>query len=1175
MKFDSLPLRLESIIERELELRHPNIRVVGSSSPISVALLLTHSNSNKINYLPHLVVVPRMSDAVRLQQAIQFFDSRRNSYILPHFDVSPFSGLEARPQIVKERIRFLHFAQNAKAGDIFIAPITSLQQKTTPFSYLNRNTHLLKKGSELPGQFSALLNVLGYEATPMVEDVGQYSIRGGIIDIFSPAHDFPIRIELFGDSIESLRTFSVSDQKSFSEAPSLTVVPAKEAFYVEEYLESLIQKFKASTDNREIDRTEEEEVFRAISRLNQFQGQDFLLPFFFKKLESPLEHFSSELNIWSLDPTEIRRQADQLLDEMHSDYQTSTRQVIRAPVEDFFDRTESLPFPEGSVQVEFSGIDIEEVSRNRQEVKIEYSAFNLLEVASSLQSLTPGSEPWLAQVNSKFDGWKKNQYRIFISVKNKSQAERLRLILEKIDWKVEIPDSSEEGWYSWAAQQEHDHKLVTLITRFLPESVRLPEEKLIFLRDEDLLGKKMRVKELKSSDEFQSQAKRLSFGDLKPGDFVVHIQHGIGIYEGLKPMKISGVDTEYIQVGYKDKDKLYLPVYRVAQLQRYSGASQSMVPDKLGGQSWEKTKTKVRSHLRDIANSLLELYAKRAELHRPSFEIHVDDFLAFESSFPYDETEDQLRAIQDFLKDMTSTKPMDRLICGDVGFGKTEVAMRAAFIAAHNQKQVAILAPTTVLSFQHLETFKKRFHGFPFEIRALNRFVSTQDAKKTLADVKAGKVDILIGTHRIFSKDVEFKNLGLLVIDEEQKFGVVHKEKIRKLRTNVDTLAMSATPIPRTLNMSLVGIRDLSIINTAPVDRLPTRTFISKWDEENIRKAIESEILRGGQVYFIHNRVQSIYGVADEIRKLVPTARIRVGHGQMSEDELEKTMVSFFSHEIDVLVCTTIVESGMDVAKANTMFIDQAHMMGLSQLYQLRGRVGRSKQRAYCYLILPRDKKIDKLAQERLKVLQENTALGSGIRIAQYDLELRGAGNLLGEEQSGHVDSVGYELYMDLLNETVHQLRGEPFDEVEVEPEINLRIAALIPDKYISDIRIRLSYYKALADIRSHDDLEKIENELKDQFGEIPEPTVNLMGLMLIRSQCKSLGIRDVGAGLKNISLVFTEKTKLKPETAIQLAMRENKKYSITPDNRLNIRMNNITWPAVYEEIEYLIKLVV
>ncbi|MGZ3727202.1 MAG: transcription-repair coupling factor, partial [Pseudobdellovibrio sp.] len=783
---------------------------------------------------------------------------------------------------------------------------------------------------------------------------------------------------------------------------------------------------------------------------------------------------------------------------------------------------------------------------------------------------TPASEAWFKAAQPKMHGWLEAENKIFISTKNPTQTDRLKSILTKLGLSFDTADSQDFRWQEWVESPDR----VTLIERVLPSTVYFTDEKMIFLRSDDFFGKKQRTGNQTAYEQFSSKAKSLAFGDLKPNDLVVHIKHGIGVYEGLKIMNIGGAESEYIQVGYKDKDKLYLPVYRVGQLQKFSGAAQTSLLDKLGGTGWEKTKIKVKAHLRDIAAELLQLYAKRAELHRPALPLDEITSNQFEKGFPYDETQDQLRAISDIQKDFSGPKPMDRLVCGDVGFGKTEVAMRAAFQAVQNKKQVAVLAPTTVLTFQHLETFKKRFHGWNFEIHSLNRFVSPADQKKTLAALKDGKVDILIGTHRLLSKDVQFKDLGLLIIDEEQKFGVVHKEKIKKMKTSVDTLTLSATPIPRTLNMSFTGMRDLSIINTAPVDRLPTRTFISKFDPELIRKAMQSEISRGGQVYFIHNRVQSIYGVADEIKQIMPDARIRVAHGQMDEDSLESAMLAFFHHEIDILVCTAIVESGMDVPRANTMFIDQAHMFGLSQLYQLRGRVGRSKARAFCYLLLPKDKKIDKDAQERLKIIQDNSALGSGIRIAQYDLELRGAGNILGDDQSGHVNSVGYELYMDLLNEALSEAKGEAHADRELDPEINLRVPALIPDSYISDIRIRLSYYKALSEISSNEEMDRIEEELKDQFGPIPEPVVNLMGLMLIRKQCKELGVRDISAGLKNISLIFTEKTKLKPETAIQLAMRENKKYSITPDQRLNIRMNTITWSNVYEELNYLIALI-
>ncbi|NJL23835.1 MAG: transcription-repair coupling factor [Calothrix sp. SM1_5_4] len=661
-----------------------------------------------------------------------------------------------------------------------------------------------------------------------------------------------------------------------------------------------------------------------------------------------------------------------------------------------------------------------------------------------------------------------------------------------------------------------------------------------------------------------------NFGDLKTGDLIVHKMHGIGVFEGLKVMPIQGIAAEFIQIKYKDNDRLYLPVYRVHQIQKYSGPASAAMVDKLGGPGWEKTKSKVRSHLRDVAAELLEIYAKRAVSERPPFSPPDADFASFEATFPYSETDDQLRAISDVLRDMQKPHPMDRLICGDVGFGKTEVAMRAAFHAVQNGRQVAIIAPTTVLTFQHLENFKKRFAKWGVDIRGLNRFIPKREITATLKDLRDGKVDVVIGTHRLLSQDVQFKNLGLLIVDEEQRFGVKHKEKLRKLRSGLDTLAMSATPIPRTLNMSLVGIRDLSLINTAPVDRLATRTFVTKFEADVIRKAILSEIGRGGQIYFIHNRIQSIYQLADQLREIVPEARMRVAHGQMEEGELEKCMIEFFHHEIDLLLCTTIVESGMDVASANTMFIDNAQQLGLSQIYQLRGRVGRSKERAYCYLLIPNHRRLEKDAQERLRIIQENSALGSGIRIAQYDLELRGAGDILGEEQAGHVNAIGYELYLELLEEAVHNAKGETPAHPDVEPDINVRIPALIPDTYIADLRIRLAYYKQLSEIESPEDIDRIEDELRDQFGKLPDQVLNLMGLMLIRNVCKDLAVRDLSSGEATITLAFTERTPLPPQRVIELASRANKKYSITPDNRLRVRMNEITWPRIHDELVYL-----
>lgn len=1175
MKAEMTHTRLETILDRAFETSRGKIQVTGASSPLALAYFLSQTYSKKINGLPHLVVVGSASDAQRLQQLLEFFDPSRQSTILPAFDVSPYSGLYPNSRVVSDRVRFLAKAQQAKAGEIFISSSDALMQKTLPVQILKNTSRLLKSGDELPTDIAEYLNSLGYTSAPMVEDKGQYALRGGIVDIFPPTEDKPVRLDLFGDQIESIRHFNVDDQRSLDEVTSFLLTPAREVLFRDETHERLLQRVRASIDGREVDSADADEMLRSLVLKNAFPGIEFLLPYFYGELASPIEHFSGPVNIWYLDPIEISRAADEMWAELKADLATSTHHVIRPELDLLYSAFEKITFPTGSKEIYFSSLEYLENDEESQDTHVEYRT-SLTQDFTNLSLNNPvGSELWLQSAANKLHRWRDEGYRIFIGTRNQSHIERLKLVFDKLDLKAARTSEDEYRWDSWLMEQDSDSHLVHIVPRSLVESLRLDEEKVIFLRDEDFYGKKQRAREPSTgAKDFQKQAKRLAFGDLKPGDLVTHVKHGVGVYEGLKIMNIGGVDSEYIQIGYKDKDKLYLPVYRVGQLQKFSGAAATTVLDKLGGTAWEKTKAKVKAHVRDIAADLLALYAKRAELYRPPFVFKEEEIQLFENSFPYEETEDQMRAINDILNDLHGTKPMDRLVCGDVGFGKTEVAMRAAFFAVQAKKQVALLAPTTVLTFQHFETLKKRFEGWPVDIRVLNRFVAPSEVKKTLQDLKDGKVDIVVGTHKLLGSTVQFKELGLLIVDEEQKFGVTHKEKIKKMKTSVDTLTLSATPIPRTLNMSLVGIRDLSLINTAPVDRLPTRTFVTKFDEETIRKAITAEISRGGQVYFIHNRIESIYGLADEIRKIVPEARIRVAHGQMEEHELEKTMLAFFHHEIDVLICTAIVESGMDVPRANTMFIDSAHMFGLSQLYQLRGRVGRSKTRAYCYLIMPRNRKLDKEQQERLKIIQENTALGSGIKIAQYDLELRGAGNILGEEQSGHINAVGYEMYMDLLNEALAEAKGEKVEDMELDPEINLRIPAMIPDNYIADIRIRLSYYKALAEITSAEDLDRIEEELRDQFGPIPDPTVNLMGLMLIRRQCKELGVRDVSAGVKSVSLIFTEHTKLKPETVIQLAVRESKKYSITPDNRLNIKLPTISWSSVHDELEGLLRLI-
>jgi transcription-repair coupling factor (superfamily II helicase) len=1171
------PHRLTDILKRSLQNKKQVLHISGSNALVTASFLLSNDYYNKYSDLLNILVFDSLENIQQFKNQISFFRPDFKFHILPEFDVSPYSGLYPAPSVSWQRCDFLYWASEVinctlfeQKKHVFLVTLPGLLQKTAPYFNFKKRCSRLALGDELPENLASYLNSLGYQSTPVVEDKGQYSIRGGIVDIFSVAEDHPLRIELFGDQIESLRTFSAKNQLSLEKKEAFHLAPVFEYELNDDNLESALKKFRSQLEGRKIDHAEKDESLRSLSHKNYFPGCEYILPFSYDKLQSPLEHFSQSCHVFLYDKTELDRKSDEFYQELTTDYKADSTSLFKPTVESLYNSFDQIVWPIDSKIFELSNLHYLEDQKTNEE-KIEYPTSLLTEFTQSVAQKIAGTEDWLNLVDLKLNVWKKENVRIIISVKNQVQFDRIKNILTQLKFAFNVIEPSD---YNWTPFFHTPESTILLVRRDLNETAYLQLEKTIFLKGDDFLGKKQKTKTSTSYEEFSDNAKRLSFGELKITDLVVHVKHGVGVYEGLKIMNINGVDSEYIQVGYKDKDKLYLPVYRVGQLQKYSGHSQTMLLDKLGGQSWEKVKIKVKNHLRDIASELLQLYAKRAEIKRPAFVFDEIKYEAFENAFPYEETSDQLRAIDEIHKDFSSDKPMDRLICGDVGFGKTEVAMRAAFEAVVNGKQVAVLAPTTVLTFQHFETFKKRFAGFNFEIRALNRFVSTADAKKTLLELKEGKAQILIATHRLFSKDVNFKDLGLLIIDEEQKFGVLHKEKIKKIKTNVDTLTLSATPIPRTLNMSFTGLRDLSIINTAPVDRLPTRTFVAKFDPEQIRKSVTSEIARGGQIYFIHNRVQSIYGIADEIKKIVPEARIKVAHGQMEEHELEEAMLAFFSHEIDVLVCTAIVESGMDVPRANTMFIDQAHMFGLSQLYQLRGRVGRSKTRAYCYLLMPKDRKLDKDAIERLKIIQDNSSLGSGIKIAQHDLELRGAGNLLGDDQSGHVNSVGYEMYMDLLNQALAEAKGEEFADYDLDPEINLKIPALIPDSYIADIRVRLSYYKALSDIKSQEDLDQIENELQDQFGALPEQVVNLMGLMLIRRQCKNLGVRDISAGLKNISLIFTEKTKLKPEKAIELSMRANKKYSLTPDQRLNVRLNTITWSAVYEELNYLLSLI-
>ncbi len=1146
---------LESALSKNSSLNKPT-DVIGSQSSTVLASILGSPDYIDLHRNPQLVIVSSDAEAKNLEEDLKFFNPTLPAYVLQSYDVSPYSALYPNFRSVADRINWLYRAQYSMGGEVFIASIQALAQKSLPKELLDKLTTTLKINDELEENFVKKLSHFGYQTSPRVEDVGQISVKGGIIDIFSPAHPYPIRVELFGDNIESLRYFSAETQRTLEPTDELVILPVREVIFDEGTHERVLSHLNNLYREKEFSKEFRENIYESLMFKRFFHGIDFLIPYFYETLNCPIEFFDNKLSVYYLDPLETTRQYDKFISKLKSDFESLNSPTLTPEPSRLFAKMEDLKAESGSKTIHFAAIEVLSADSARAS---ESSALQLK--STPIQTHTTNPQELLQETKQKISLYLSEGKQVIVSTHTTSQAERIKVLLEQFDLPCELHDASFANF-----EELFDSTKTHIIPRSLSESIVFGNS--AFLREEDFFGKKERSQTSKTKS---GASKSIILSDLRIGDFVTHTEFGVGIYEGLKMIKAGNLESEFIQIKYEGDDKLYLPVYRINLIRKYSGVGSL---DKLGSNAWEKTKIKVKNHLKDIASELLTLYAKRSQVERPPFKPLDIEYKTFEGQFAYDETEDQLNAIEAILEDMQKPSPMDRLVCGDVGFGKTEVAMRAAFKCVQDQRQVAVLVPTTILSFQHFETFKKRFNGWPVQIEMLSRFTSGPKAREVVENLKTGKVDIVIGTHRVLSKDIQFKNLGLLVVDEEHKFGVTHKEKIKKMKTAVDTIAMSATPIPRTLNMSLMGIRDLSLINTAPQDRLPVRTFICKSDDTLIQNAIDNEVQRGGQVYFLHNRVQTIAGVAQRLQELCPGVRIRYAHGQMKEDDLEKIMISFFQGEFDVLVSTTIIESGMDVPKANTIIIDRADTLGLSQLYQLRGRVGRSNERAYCYLVIPRSGAIDPTAQERLKVLQENTDLGSGIRIAHHDLELRGAGSILGEAQSGHANSVGYELYIELLEQALKEARGEDTQRDELEPEINLRIPALIPHDYILDIRVRMGYYNALAQIESPDDMDRYESELMDQFGKVPEPVMNLMGVMLLKKFCKDLAIRDLSAGTKAISLAFTDFTPMKPDIMIELVTGNKKKYSITPDSRLIIQMNEISWPQIYSELNYLMSYI-
>jgi transcription-repair coupling factor (superfamily II helicase) len=1014
----------------------------------------------------------------------------------------------ASHETLGERIDVLHKLSQGFRG-VLVVPFSGLRKLFPPKRIFAQSllTFEVGKQKEIDHVITHLVKI-GYERADMVEKPGEFSVRGGIVDIYPVTFTDPVRIEWFDDEIDSIRYFSASNQRSTQTTKRVVIPPARELFAEPERLvaagervEQLLEERLAIVKDVKLKKRLKENISWEIEQLkngSQFTGIYKYISQIYPDCVSLADYLPNDVVFILDEPSRITESAKQMEKE-EGEWQTALLQ-----------QGEFLP------QLRLS-LSYDDIVNKTQYQRIYLSIFMRQTPGTQPQNLVQficrGMQQFHGQMHvlkAEWDRWVKANFRVVFVASSEERLERLERVLT--DYGMEI---SRDYSNQVPVAGKPVIRIGTLQNGFEMNSLRLA----VITETEVFTQKQRRVRR---SSKLDHAEKIKDYQELKPGDYVVHVNHGIGRYAGIETLSVGGMHKDYLLIQYAGNDKLYVPVEQIDQVQKYVG-SEEKTPRiySLGGSEWSKVKNKVRSSVEDIAQDLIELYAKRQEAKGYSFSKDTPYQKEFEAMFPYEETPDQLRSINEIKADMEKPQPMDRLLCGDVGYGKTEVAVRAAFKAAMDGKQVAVLVPTTILAQQHYETFKERFVDFPVTIHVLSRFRTRKEQRETILGAKNGTVDIVIGTHRLLSKDITFKDLGLLIIDEEQRFGVKHKERIKQLKHNIDVLTLTATPIPRTLHMAMMGVRDLSVIETPPENRFPVQTYVLEYSGALVREAIERELARGGQVYFLYNQVQNIEQMAEQIRLLVPDARVAVAHGQMSETELEKVMLDFLDGEYDVLVSTTIIETGVDIPNVNTLIIYNADKMGLSQLYQLRGRVGRSNRIAYAYFTYQRDKVLSEAAEKRLQAIKEFTELGSGFKIAMRDLSIRGAGNILGAEQHGHIATVGFELYSQMLKEAVAELQGKKQEEKVKEPQVELTIDAYLPSDYIQDEKQKIELYKKIRSTTTLEEVNELEEEIIDRFGSLPEPVENLLLIAKIRSYARKYGVETIEQKGKEISLMF------------------------------------------------------
>ncbi|MGL5313873.1 MAG: transcription-repair coupling factor [Peptostreptococcaceae bacterium] len=996
----------------------------------------------------------------------------------------------------------------AKGEDIIlVTSIEAVLKKYIPKEILLENTTTYKIGDVVNlEEMSKKLVSLGYERVSKIEGFGQFSIRGGIIDIFSLEYSNPIRMELFDDEIDSIRTFDVFSQKSIDKIKEFSVTPSREFIYPES-TDSAVTRIK-----KDIGKGTNDDVFDNIDKIGEktyFQGVENYIDYIYTyENKSLFTYLKDEALVFYNDISRVKERCDNYLNEFRENYKLNLERGLAIK-------------NQGKLLYQFT--DLEFISGGRKLILNSLlpkpvNDFNIKSVINFEAREVPTFNAKVDVLVEELNRLKYSGYKIVLATNTYDRAKKLH---------ADLLDLGVESTITQDRDIEVKSSQIVIIPGRISSGFEYKSIKYVVITDHEMIGVHKRTSTSKSKK--NKKGKKIeSFLELNIGDYVVHENSGVGRYTGIEQITVNAIKKDYMKIVYQGGDNLYVPIDQMDKVQKYIGVEEDKVKlNKLGTNEWTRAKAKVKKEIEDMTKELIELYARREQIKGYKFSKDTPWQGEFESLFPHQETDDQLKAIEETKKDMESDKVMDRLICGDVGYGKTEVAIRAIFKACMDQKQVAVLVPTTILAQQHYNTFKERFENYPIRVEVLSRFKTPRQQKQIIEDAKKGLVDVLIGTHRIISKDINLPSLGLVVIDEEQRFGVKHKESLKQIKSTVDVLTLSATPIPRTLHMSLSGIRDMSVIEEPPLERHPVITYVTESKESVIQDEIERELARGGQVFFVYNRVERIEEMASMVKRLVPDAKVAVAHGRMTSKDLENIILGFLNKEFNVLVCTTIIETGMDISNANTMIVYDADKMGLAQLYQLRGRVGRSTRQGYAYLMYEKDKVLSEIAEKRLKAIREFTEFGSGFKIAMRDLEIRGAGNILGSQQHGHMAIIGYDLYVKMLNEAIKKVKGEPIIE-ELDVEIDLSVNAYIPDNYIDDELIKIEMYKKIASIETKEDMLEVQEELEDRFSDIPRAVETLLKIAYIKTLCKQLKIEKVRQIKDEILLVPATKYKTK-----------------------------------------------